>query len=163
MKIIIIAAVSKNNVIGKDGQVPWHSKNELEHFKKSTMGFPVVMGRKTWESIGKPLNGRLNIVISRNKEFQIPFKEVIIFYSLQEAISFLKTSVYEKSFIIGGAEIFKEGLNTADELILSEMNFEAEGNVYFPEVDGEIWVQNSSEIFTDFIVHHYIRREDLKD
>ena len=163
MKITIIAAVSKNNVIGKEGQVPWHSKDELNFFKKTTIGFPVLMGRKTWESIGKPLEGRLNVILTRNKDLQMPFKEVIVFYSLQETIAFFKTSVYEKIYIIGGSEVFKEGIKVADELILSEMNFEAEGNVYFPEVDGEVWVQNSSELYTDFIVHHYIRRENLRD
>ncbi len=163
MKIYIIAAVSKNNVIGRNGAVPWHSKSELEFFKHTTMGSAVLMGRKTWDSIGKPLTGRLNVVITRNKNLSIPFKEVIIFYSLNEALAFFRTSIYEKIYIIGGAEVFNESLEFTDEMMLSEMNFEAEGNVYFPEINGRIWALNSSEVFLDFTVHHYIRRDNLKD
>lgn len=158
MKKIIIAAVSKNNVIGLDGKIPWHSKEELKHFKKNTIGFPVIMGRKTWEAIGKPLEGRLNIVVTGNKDFQTSFHEVIIFYSLQHALDFCKTSVYEKVYIIGGGEIFNQVINDADEMIISEMNFEIEGDVYFPDVEGTKWILESNELYTDFIVHHYIRK-----
>ena len=158
MKKIIIAAVSKNNVIGKDGKIPWHSKEELQHFKKNTLGFPVIMGRKTWEAIGKPLEGRLNIVVTHNEDYITSFNEVVIFYSLQQALDFCKTSVYDKVFIIGGGEIFTQILNDADEMIISEMNFEIEGDVYFPEFNGTNWILESSELFTDFTVHHYIRK-----
>lgn len=158
MKKIIIAAVSKNNVIGLDGKIPWHSKEELQHFKKNTIGFPVIMGRKTWEAIGKPLEGRLNIVVTRKQDYITSFHEVVIFYSLQQALEFCKTTVYNKVFIIGGGEIFTQILNDADEMIISEMNFEIEGDVYFPEFDGTTWILESSELFTDFTVHHYIRK-----
>ncbi len=158
MKRIIIAAVSKNNVIGKNGKVPWQAKEELKHFQKTTMGFPVIMGRKTWEAIGKPLEGRLNIVITRNLDYSIPFHEAIIFYSIQQALNFLKTSVYEKIFIIGGGEIFRETIDEADEMFLSEMNFEVEGDVYFPVIDRKKWTLDFNELFSDFTVHHYIRK-----
>jgi dihydrofolate reductase len=161
LKVIIIAAVSKNNVIGNDGKVPWYSKEELEHFKKMTMTFPVIMGRKTWDSIGKPLIGRLNVIITRNEEFISQYKEATPFHSVQEAIGFFKTSVYEKVFVIGGGQIFQEAIGLADEMVVSEMNFNCEGNVYYPEYDGSKWLLNSSELFTDFIVHHYIRKENL--
>ncbi|MHB8906008.1 MAG: dihydrofolate reductase [Melioribacteraceae bacterium] len=158
MKKIIIAAVSKNNVIGEKGAVPWHSKEELQHFKKNTIGFPVIMGRKTWEAIGKPLEGRLNIIVTGNQDYQTSFREVVIFYSLQHALDFCKTSVYEKVFIIGGGEIFKQVINETDEMIISEMNFEVEGDVYFLEIDGTKWILESNELYDDFIVHHYIRK-----
>ncbi|MBA4406077.1 diacylglycerol kinase [bacterium] len=158
MKKIIIAAVSKNNVIGKDGKLPWHSKEELQHFKKITIGFPVIMGRKTWEVLGKPLEGRLNIVVTNNQDYTAPYREVVFFYSLKQALDFCKTSVYSKVFIIGGREIFNQIVDDADEMIISEMNFESEGDVYFPEVDGTKWQLDSNELFTDFTVHYYIRR-----
>lgn len=158
MKRIIIAAVSKNNIIGKDGKIPWHSKEELRHFKKNTIGFPVIMGRKTWEALGKPLEGRLNIVVTKNQDYAVPPRGVVLFYSLQQAIDFCKTSVYDKVFVIGGGEIFHQIINEVDEMIISQMNFVSEGDVYFPEVDGTNWILDSNELFTDFTVHHYIRR-----
>jgi dihydrofolate reductase len=158
LKKIIIAAISKNNVIAKDGKIPWHSREELQQFKKNTAGFPVIMGRKTWEAIGKPLEGRLNIVVTRKEDYTTSFHEVVIFYSLQQALEFCKTTVYNKVFIIGGGEIFTQILNDADEMIISEMNFEIEGDVYFPEFDGTNWILESNELFTDFTVHHYIRK-----
>jgi len=160
LKKILIAAVSKNNIIGKDGKVPWHSEEELQFFKKNTIGFPVIMGRKTWESLGKPLQGRLNIVVTSNQEYSSPYHEVVFFFSLQQALKFCVTSVYEKIFIIGGGEIYKQIISDADEMIISEMNFETEGDVYFPEIDGTKWVLDSNELFTDFTVHHYIRKPD---
>lgn len=158
MKKIIITAVSRNNVIGKDGRIPWHSKEELHHFKINTIGFPVIMGRKTWEAIGKPLEGRLNIVITGNKDYTVPHREVVIFYSLKQALDFCKSGVYDKVFIIGGGAVFNQMMNYADEMIISEMNFESQGDVYFPEIDGTKWILDSNEFFTDFTVHHYIRR-----
>lgn len=160
MEKIIIAAISKNNVIGKDGKIPWHSKEELQHFKKTTMSFPVIMGRKTWEAIAKPLKGRLNVVITRNQDFTTQFHDVIVFQSLQLAFSYFSTSIYDKVFIIGGREIFSEAINKVDSLILSEMNFEIEGDTFFPEIDGTKWVLDSNELFTDFTVHHYIRKQN---
>jgi len=155
---IIIAAISKNKVIGKDGKIPWHSKEELQHFKQTTMSFPVIMGRKTWEAIAKPLKGRLNVVITRNSEYSTSFHEVTVFNSLEQAFGFFRTSIYDKLFIIGGGEIFSQVIDQVDSIILSEMNFEAEGNTFFPEIDGTKWILDSNELFTDFTVHHYIRK-----
>jgi len=155
---IIIAAISKNNVIGLDGKIPWHSKEELQHFKQTTMSFPVIMGRKTWEAIGKPLIGRLNVVITRDQSFSTQHREIVIFQSLQLAFSYFSTSIYKKVFIIGGGEIFLEAIDKVDSLILSEMNFETEGDTFFPEIDGTKWTLDTNELFTDFTVHHYIRK-----
>ena len=158
MKKIIIAAVSRNNVLGRDGKIPWHSTEEQHHFKKNTIGFPLIMGRKTWEAIGKPLPGRLNIVVTKNRDYKIQHKEAVIFYTLRQALDFCKTSVYTKIFIIGGGDIFRQAIDDSDEMIISEMNLECAGDVYFPEVDFTKWILNSNELFTDFTVHHYIRR-----
>lgn len=157
---IIIAAISKNNVIGKDGKIPWHSKEELQHFKQTTMSFPVIMGRKTWEAIAKPLKGRLNVVITRDQSFSTQFHEVIVFQSLHLAFSYFSTSIYNKVFIIGGGEIFSEAIDKVDSLILSEMNFETEGDIFFPEIDGTKWTLDTNELFIDFTVHHYIRKQN---
>ncbi len=158
----IIAAVTKNNVIGKDGKVPWHSIEELKHFKRTTIGFPVIMGRKTWEAIGSPLAGRLNIVITKNPDYVIPFHEVIMFNALKVAVNFCTSAKHEKVFFIGGGQIYEQVINEVDEIILSVMDFETEGDVFFVKIDESKWLLNSSEIFTDFTVHHYIRKPDLK-
>jgi len=163
LKKIIIAAVSKNNIIGNLGSTPWHSKEELEFFKKATLNFPIIMGRKTWESVGKPLIGRLNIVLTRNQDYIIPFREVIIFFSLNDALKYLDTTIYSQAFIIGGGEIFQQAIDIADEMIISEMNLIAEGNVYFPEINKGKWSIKSSEKHADFIVHHYINSIDIKN
>lgn len=159
MKKILIAAVSRNNVIGMGDLVLWESPEELNHFKKTTIGFPVIMGRKTWEVLGKPLSGRLNIVLTKNTEFSTPFREVVVFNLLKQAFDFCRSSVYEKIFIIGGGEIYSQSINESDEIFLSEMNIEVKGNVFFPEIDGELWVLDSSELYEDFTVHHYIRKK----
>ncbi len=162
MQKIIIAAVTKNNVLGKDGKIPWHSEEELKHFKRTTFGFPVIMGRKTWEAIGTPLPGRLNIVVTGNPDYVIPFHEVIIFNSLKSAVDFCSSAKREKVFFIGGAKIYEQAIESADKIILSVMNFETEGDVFFVKVDESKWLLNSTENHTDFAVHHYIRKPDLK-
>lgn len=160
MKKIIIAAVSKNNVLGNDGKIPWRSKEELLNFKKITMGFPIIMGRKTWETLAKPLKDRLNVVITHDQNYSTNFHEVIVFFSVKQALDYFRTSIYEKIFIIGGGEIFKETINIVDKIILSVMEFEAEGDTFFPQIDESLWQLNSSEKYTDFTVHHYIRKQN---
>ena len=159
MKKIIIAAVSKNNKIGLNGKIPWHSKEEIEHFKKTTTGYPVFMGRKTWESIGTSLKNRLNVIITKQVLSEKTNKEGIFFNSLETALSYCQQSGYEKIFIIGGGEIYKHAIGIADELIISRMNFETDGDVVFPIIDPVIWKEISAEKFTDFTVHCYIRNQ----
>jgi dihydrofolate reductase len=158
LRKIIIAAVSKNNVIGNHGKTPWYSKEEITHFKKTTSGFPVIMGKKTWESIGKPLPDRTNIILTHNKDYKPGSENVVICDSVGCAIDFCNEKKFEKIFIIGGGQVFKAAINKADELIISEMNFEAEGDVYFPVIDKNIWNEISGKKFTDFTVHYYIRK-----
>jgi len=124
MILSLIVAASRNNVIGAGGKLPWHLSADLKHFKKLTLGHPVLMGRKTFESIGKPLPGRTNIVITRQKEYQACGATVV--HSLEEALR-----VCEKEpevFVIGGAEIYKEALPQADRIYLTRINQNFEGD-----------------------------------
>ena len=158
MKIIIIAAIAKNNVIGKsNGEMPWHVKQEFHHFKQTTFGYPVIMGRKTFETLGKPLKGRENIIVTRNKDFKPEFEETTICYSLEESINFCKSKKYEKVFIIGGGEIYKQAMLIADELILSFMKFEAEGEVTFPTIKPDTWQLVSTEDREQFEIRRYVK------
>jgi dihydrofolate reductase len=162
LKVILIAALAGDGVIGENGKIPWRSEEETAHFKSATIGFPVIMGRKTWDSIGNLLIGRFNVILTRNREFSTHYHETAIFYSYRDAIDYFRTSVYEKVFVIGGGEIFREAIKNADEMLLSEMKLKSDGNVYFPWFDGTDWLLNSSRLYTDFILHHYIRKENLR-
>lgn len=155
MKIIIIAAVAKNGIIGKNGSIPWHSKAELQHFKKTTMDFPIIMGRKTWESIGKALPGRLNIVLT-SKDIESDSENMRYFKSLEKAIDYCSTLNYEKCFIIGGSQIYEQTMKIADSMILTKMPFEADGDAYFPEIN-KSWILINSTPLDEFIVEEYTR------
>ena len=115
MKKIIISAVALNGVIGRsNGEMPWHSKDEFQHFKSTTWGFPIIMGRVTFETLGKPLKGRLNIILTQRNNLNYDFDDVKIFNTLGSAYKFCKEQNYEKVFIIGGAQMYKEALISAD-------------------------------------------------
>ena len=157
MEKIIIAALAKNNVIGKDGGIPWHSKEELQYFKNTTMGFPIIMGRKTFESIGKPLKGRLNIVLSSNRELKYEYENVIVFTGLTEAYNYCEKEKYDKVFIIGGGKIYQTAIETADVLQLTYMNLDVAGDTYFPEIDLKRWKTESIQKYNEFEVHRFIR------
>ena len=160
MKIIIIAAISRNGVIGNtNGEMPWHVKEEFQHFKQTTVGSAVIMGRKTFETLGRPLKGRENIIVTRNRGFKVDFEESKLVFSLQEAISYCKSKSYEKTFIIGGGEIYNQALQLADEMILSFMKFEAEGEVKFPEIKNDIWQKVSLEDREQFEIIRYVRKD----
>ncbi len=162
MRIIIISAIAKNNVIGKsNGEMPWHVKEEFQHFKQTTLGSTVIMGRKTFETLGKPLKGRENIIVTRNKNFKVDFDHTKLTHSLEDAIKYCNSKNYEKVFIIGGGEIFKQALPIANEMILSFMKFEAEGDVNFPEIKNGDWQIVSSEKREQFEIRRY-EREDAK-
>lgn len=162
MKKIIIVAIAENNVIGKaNGEMPWHVKEEFKHFKDTTFGYPVIMGRKTFETLGKPLKGRLNIIITRNKNYPVSFDEVLVFDSLEKSIKHCEQNNFEKIFIIGGGEIYLQAINFVDEMIISRMKFKAEGEVEFPKInesDWEIEKVIEKELFEVFIY----RRKDVK-
>lgn len=128
MKICLIWATSQNNVIGLDNKIPWKVKADMQHFKKVTMGCPILMGRKTWESIGRPLPGRLNVVISRNAELEIEGCET--FTSIDDAIKSLERK-HEKIFVIGGAEIYNATFPLAHELYKTIIHAVVEGDTFF--------------------------------
>ena len=159
MRIVIISAIANNRVIGRsNGEMPWHIKEEFQHFKKVTLGSPIIMGRKTFETLGKPLKARENIIISRNKNFKVDFEEIKIFHSIKDSINYCELKGYEKAFIIGGGEIYRQALDIADEMILSFMKFEAEGDVVFPEFESDDWQKVSTEDREQFEVVKYVRK-----
>ena len=135
MKISIIVAMDRNGVIGKDGSLPWYLSSDLKHFKKITMGKPIVMGRKTHESIGRPLPGRENVVITSDKEYQAPGCTVL---NSIECV-FAKFRHIDEIMIMGGADLYKQLLAGADRIYLTEVHADLEGDTYFPEFDRESW------------------------
>ncbi|WP_455478963.1 dihydrofolate reductase [Bartonella sp. B23] len=140
--VCLIAAVAKNGVIGREGAMPWHLSTDLQRFKALTFGKPVIMGRKTWDSLGRLLPGRTNIVITRNRAFTA--EGVVIVYSLSQACAVAKKVASQNGadavFIIGGGEIFQQGLNIADKIFLTEILDSIEGDSFFPVLDKEKWI-----------------------
>jgi dihydrofolate reductase len=128
--ISMIVARSRNHVIGRDNQMPWKISADLQFFKRVTMGFPVIMGRKTWESIGRPLPGRRNIVVSRNAGYQATGGELV--GSLDEALKSL--SEFPRVFVIGGEQLFKQAFDKTDRLYITEIDLDVEGGDTFFEV-----------------------------
>lgn len=135
----LIAAVSENNVIGRDGKLPWNLPADLKHFRELTKGHPVIMGRKTYESIGHPLSHRRNIVVTRKKELKLEGCKVV--GSVEEAIKLTQASAStsDEAFIIGGAEIYKAALPRSHRIYLTRVHAEVEGDAFFPEVDFSQW------------------------
>jgi dihydrofolate reductase len=157
--ISIIVAIAKNGVIGKaDGQMSWHVKEEFQHFKNTTLGFPIIMGRKTFETLGKPLKDRLNIVVSRNKNYKTNYDDVLIKSSIDDAVDYCKTIDAEKVFIIGGGEIYKQAVLFVDEMIITFMKFEAEGKVKFPQINKDEWHITKIKDHELFEIFKYVRK-----
>lgn len=137
----LIAAMDRNRLIGCENQLPWHLPADLQHFKKVTMGKPVLMGRKTWESLGRPLPGRLNITISRNPDYQ-PDGTVVV-DSLEAAIT--AAGEADEIMIIGGANLYQQALPHVDRLYITRVEAEFEGDAWFPEINDDEWALSSSE------------------
>jgi dihydrofolate reductase len=133
----LLVAASENNVIGKDNQLPWHLPDDLKYFKNQTWGMPILMGRKTFESIGKPLQGRKSIVITRNPEWK--HENVDVVHSVEEAVSKAKEYGVKEIFVIGGAEIFNTAFEKADRIYLTRVHHQFEGDAFFPEVSASGW------------------------
>jgi dihydrofolate reductase len=160
LRKIIIAAVAKNGVIGRTtGEMPWHSKSEFQHFKSTTIGFPIIMGRITFESLGNPLKGRLNIVISKNKELKDRFPDIMVFDKVNDVYSYCENQKFEKIFLTGGGSLFPQFMNDADEMIISYMDFKAEGDIFFPMIDDAIWKIESKDQRDGFEINYYVRKE----
>ncbi len=133
----LLVAADENNVIGKDNKLPWHLPNDLKYFKNLTWGMPILMGRKTFESIGKALPGRKSIVITRNKNWQKENVDVV--HSIGEAIEKAKEYDVKEIFVIGGAEIFQTSFDKAHRIYLTRIHHEFDGDVFFPEVPQSKW------------------------
>ena len=150
--ISIIVAVADNGVIGCANKLIWHLSDDLKRFKRLTTGHPVVMGRKTFDSIGRPLPNRVNIVISRDKSLDI--EDVVVVNSIDGAVGLFGTD--EEIFIIGGGEIYRQSMPLADKLYLTLVHQTPEGDTYFPEIDHRQWKEVFREVhkgyeFVDFI------------
>ncbi|MFO7275042.1 MAG: dihydrofolate reductase [Symbiobacteriaceae bacterium] len=155
--ITLVAAMGRNRVIGREGRLPWRLPAEMRHFRRTTMGQVVVMGRKTYESIGGPLKGRTNIVLTRDPDFRAPGCEVR--HSVAELLQDPRPL-----FVIGGAEVFRQLLPCADEMILSRIDADFEGDAFFPA-----WAEDEWEVVSrtphprdaenphDFVIEHYRR------
>ncbi|HHQ4761933.1 type 3 dihydrofolate reductase [Aeromonas veronii] len=143
MKISMIAALAKKQVIGKNNLMPWHMPADLAHFKRVTLGKPVLMGRKTFESIGRPLPGRRNLVISRNPDYQAEGIEVV--GSVEAALALLAGSSVEELMVIGGGHLYAEMLPSADCLYLTRIDLAVEGDTRFPAFDDGQWQRIACE------------------
>ena len=143
-RIYLVAAVAKNGVIGANGGMPWHLPEDLKHFRKLTLGHPVIMGRRTWESLGKPLPGRENIVVSRKPGFEAPGASVA---ATPEAAVALCTGE-PVAFVIGGAEIYAAALPLADGLVLTELERDFAGDTRFPAWERNSWREAQRETHT---------------
>jgi len=143
MQLSIIVAMDRNRVIGKGDTLPWHISSDLKNFKKITMGKPIVMGRKTHESIGRPLPGRENIILTRDKIYKT--EGCTVLHSMEEIFEHCKD--VDEVMITGGSEIYKLSLEQASRLYLTEVHTEIEGDTYFPEFDRDEWDEVSREDF----------------
>ncbi len=146
MTVSIIVAMAENRVIGLKNQLPWHLSADLKRFKQITMGFPIIMGRKTYESIGRPLPGRQNILISRNPSFKAEGCQV--FHDLDDAIQ-MAVSAYEQVFVIGGATLYAEALKWASRIYLTQVHAQIDGDTFFPEFASLDWSETHRETFDD--------------
>ncbi len=153
----MIAAVAANRVIGIDGQLPWRLPEDLKHFKALTLGHPIIMGRLTWESIGRPLPGRTNIVVSRQHGYAAQGAQVAD--SLRTAYAYCASA--DEVFVIGGADLYRAALPEADVLELTEIQREFSGDVRFPEFDRSLWreVRRERHRTDDGLDFHFVRYE----
>jgi len=163
-----VVAVAENGVMGRDGQLPFRLKSDLKHFKAETLGKPVVMGRKTYESIGRPLPGRTNIVVTRDAAFGAP--GIVVATSLAAALDTARGDAFRRGVadiaIIGGAEIYRQLLPVADRLVVTHVALETTGETIFPPIDPAVWKAAERREHTagaeddaDFAIVTYLRRD----
>jgi dihydrofolate reductase len=141
MIVTMVVAIGENNAIGKNNELLWNLPKDLRHFKTITSGHTVIMGRKTFESVGKPLPKRRNIIITRNTEFAVEGAEVV--HTIEDALELCKAD--EEVFIIGGAEIYKMAMQHTDKIYLTVVHENFEADAFFPEIDWNLWVETASE------------------
>lgn len=167
MKVVLVAAVAENGVIGANGGMPWRLKHDLAHFRRLTINKPVVMGRKTWQSIGRPLKDRTNIVITRDPDFVA--HGALVVPSFEAALDAAREDAEARGtgeiMVIGGSDIFLAAMPVADRLEITHVHASPEGDVIFPSIDPMVWREVSRRIHpagpddsADFSVTAYIRR-----
>lgn len=159
MEKVIVAAVAENGVIGKDGDIPWHLPEDLKHFKQLTTGHPVIMGRKTFESLPeshRPLPDRTNVVLSRSG-FDHSDESVKSANSLVEAYE-ISGELDEVAYVIGGASVYEQALEDADRMVLTEVHEEYDGDTYFPEWSEESWEEIERDCRDGFDFVEYRRK-----
>jgi dihydrofolate reductase len=153
MIISVIVAAGKNLAIGKDNKLIWHLPNDLKFFKNKTMGHHIIMGRKTFESIGKALPGRTSVIVTRNKDYKREDSKVV--HSLKEAIEFAKKQNETEAFVIGGAELINESLSIVDKIYLTEVHESFEADVFLKPIDKTQWKESAREEFPSDEKHKY--------
>jgi dihydrofolate reductase len=136
--------MSRNRVIGRDNALPWHAPEDLKRFRRLTTGRPIIMGRKTYASIGRPLPNRLNIVVTRDRDFHV--EGVVNAYTIEEALGLARESMLgDEAMVIGGAQIFELVLPAAHVVHLTEIEIEVEGDTFFPPLDPAVWHETARE------------------
>lgn len=150
--LTIIAAASENNALGKDNDLVWHLPNDFKRFKALTTGHHIIMGRKTFESFPKPLPNRTHIIITRQKNYNVP-EGCVVVSSLKKAIDVCPTD--EESFIIGGGQIYKQSIDDADKIELTRVHTCIDADTFFPEIDAEKWKLISEEFHSKDEKHQY--------
>jgi len=157
--VSLIVAYSRNRVIGKDNQLPWRLPGDLAHFKQQTLGKPIIMGRNTWRSIGRPLPGRTNIVLSRSGEGD--FEGAVLVDSIDAA--FKAAGNVQEVCLIGGAQLYADALDRVDLIVAKEIDTDIEGDAFFPVLDAAVWVESErhpqppeNDLSYDFV---YYRRQ----
>jgi dihydrofolate reductase len=143
MVVSTIVATAKNNVIGKDNDIPWYLPADLKYFKKTTLNHHIIMGRNCYESIGKPLPKRTNMVLTRNPFYIV--SNCYVLHSLEEALQIAEENGEEEAFIIGGAQIYELGMKYSNKLYLTEVDLEVEGDIIFPKLNMDEWELLSEE------------------
>ncbi len=158
-RLSLIVAMAKNRVIGADGKIPWHLPNELQLFKRVTMGHHIVMGRKTYESIGRLLPGRTTVIVTRQKDYSVP--GALVAHSLDEALA--RSAGDPEIFIIGGGELYRAAMPLADRIYLTVVDAEPAGDTRMPEFDPEQWRLVSTETFGKDERHAHDYRFEVHD
>lgn len=157
--ISLVVAVAKNGVIGANNKIPWHLPNELKIFKSLTMGHHVVMGRRTYESINRLLPGRTTVIVTRQRDYNVP--GAIVTHSLKEALDAAKDD--NEIMVIGGADLFRETLPIADRIYLTRVDAEPEGDTFMPEIDMNEWRETSAQQFEPDAKHAHAYRFSVLD
>ncbi|WP_075352317.1 dihydrofolate reductase [Algoriphagus marinus] len=154
MKISLIAALAKNNVIGKENELVWRLPVDFKRFKSITSGHYILMGRKTFESLGNPLPNRTHLIVTRNKNYTVP-EGHYVFQTVEEAFIFASKLQIDTLYVIGGGEIYSQTIDLADELLLTEVDVSPEGDTFFPQFNREEWKETFREFHPKDDRHQY--------